>query len=123
MLGKACKHPRCPTVHTEKGSYCVEHQTTIDVKWSYNKPRNLFYGRKAWLVTRANKLGINPICEACSRYPAHDVHHIVRLEDCKPGQEYDLENLEALCKRCHAKHTAKEYQIKKKKGNNANNLQ
>ena len=122
-IGKACKYPRCPVVHTEVSSYCKTHAVEKDMKWSDNKPRNLFYGRKHWLTARAIKLGNSPICQACNRYPSIDVHHIKRLEDCTIQESYDQDNLEALCKRCHAKHTAKEYQIKKKKGINVNDLQ
>ncbi len=109
MIGKACKQPRCPTIHNESGSYCAVHKPA-DTSWSgfrYAK-KNPFYDRKPWLLTRARKLGLNPICEACNRVAATEVHHIVPLMQCVYGQEYALDNLRSMCKPCHAQETARE---------------
>lgn len=123
MIGKACKFPRCFTIHHNDGSYCNAHRTTV-VPWKKYKTKNKFYDTKEWREARALKVASHPICQTCDRKPAMEVHHVVRLEDCSPGQEFDQDNLLSTCRSCHAKESQREGLVKKKakKINKLNNL-
>ena len=65
-----------------------------------------FYGSKAWKRTRNAKLNATPLCEKCQQQgkltAAAEVHHIIPRKEYR-GSAYDLGNLQALCKRCHAR--------------------
>ena len=49
----------------------------------------------------------HPLCEKCGIRFSVDVHHIKPLKE-YPELALDPDNLEALCKRCHAKETRQE---------------
>ena len=64
-----------------------------------------------WRKLRTAFLAKNPLCAECKRAgkvkPATDVDHIVPHH----GDQklfWDVSNLQALCKRCHSRKTAKE---------------
>lgn len=64
-----------------------------------------FYHSKAWRRLRLVILWTHPICQRCSKEPACDVHHVIERER-RPDLQLDPDNLEALCKACHSRHTA-----------------
>ena len=45
-------------------------------------------------------------CRTCGKAGVLEVDHVVRLED--GGPEYDLDNLQALCRGCHVSKTSAE---------------
>jgi len=108
MRRKACARPGCANVHTNRGSYCDEHQRpTIE-----SRP-NAFergYDRK-WRNARARFLRNHPVCECdeCREridpLPADTVDHIVPHK----GDEivfWDRTNWRAMNFRCHSRKTA-----------------
>lgn len=65
-----------------------------------------------WQLLRAKKFRANPICEMCAAAgrvrPTEEVHHIIPVENGKDEAEmtrlaYDYNNLQSLCRECHAK--------------------
>ena len=73
------------------------------------KAAKAFYKRKDWRTTRAAFIATHPLCAECDRngliVAAVDVHHIIdRVVD--PSKTFDWDNLESLCKSCHATITA-----------------
>jgi 5-methylcytosine-specific restriction protein A len=59
-------------------------------------PSRRGYGRE-YLKARARLLAMQPACERCGR-PAEHAHHRVKV---RRGGDHSLDNLEALCTRCH----------------------
>ena len=73
----------------------------------YNKLINSY----AWQKLRHSKFVANPICERCLEVgrvtPTEEVHHIIPVEQGRDETEmrklaYDYNNLQSLCKACHA---------------------
>ena len=69
-----------------------------------------FYSSSAWLKLRNYKRSINPICESCEKLgliiPFHTIDHIKPISE--NGEALSLDNLQTLCKQCHAIKTGKE---------------
>ena len=64
-----------------------------------------------WQLLRKKKFIANPLCEECRKQgrvvPTEEVHHIIPVESGKDEAEmtklaYDYNNLQSLCKACHA---------------------
>lgn len=59
---------------------------------------------------------MNPICAECDRHalvtPGEVVDHVKELKD--GGDPWDVDNLQALCKECHAKKTGEEVKKRRK---------
>lgn len=73
----------------------------------YNKLINSY----AWQKLRHRKFIANPVCELCAAEgratPTEEVHHIIPVENGRDEAEmrrlaYDFDNLQSLCKACHA---------------------
>lgn len=69
-----------------------------------------FYSSSAWLKLRNYKRLLNPLCEHCIKLdiltPYHTIDHIKPISE--GGEPLDLDNLQTLCKQCHAIKTGKE---------------
>lgn len=70
-----------------------------------------------WQQLRHRKFVNNPICEMCASEgrvtPTEEVHHVKPVESGRDEAEmrrlaYDYNNLQSLCKACHARVHAKE---------------
>jgi len=63
------------------------------------------YNTKRWITLRNYKLQLNPLCEVCEAAgkveAATEVHHIHALKDENDDGFYDLDNLQAICTKCH----------------------
>ncbi|MBR1927376.1 MAG: HNH endonuclease [Bacteroidales bacterium] len=72
-----------------------------------------FYQSRKWRSLRALKLERSPLCEECQRKgiftPAQMVDHIVPIN--KGGAPLDMDNLQALCNKCHAAKSARDKSI------------
>lgn len=66
---------------------------------------NRFYAGVPWRKLRLAFLREHPTCDECGKLGrvelATDVHHVRERRD-HPGLALDPDNLQALCKRCHA---------------------
>lgn len=69
-----------------------------------------FYSASAWIKLRNYKRLLNPICEHCIKLdiitPYHTIDHIKPISE--GGEPLNLDNLQTLCKQCHAIKTGKE---------------
>ena len=132
-----CKGTRCPKLVDSKVGYCEEHlreheQKVSDYQKEYKKKNknngrntayykkrssdatendlNKFYGRSNWKKLRSAYIAKSPLCEHCMLLdrvtPASMVDHIVERRD--GGSDYDMDNLQSLCHRCHARKTKAE---------------
>lgn len=106
-----CRYPGCNQLCD--GRYCDVH--TKLTNQSYEKFERGYktgdrYG-KNWQVIRDRYIAQHPICEDCLEFGispprrAEEVHHIRPLSR---GGTHAPENLRALCKPCHSRHTAAE---------------
>jgi 5-methylcytosine-specific restriction protein A len=71
-----------------------------------------------WKRLRATFLVVHPICEHCDRRgvttPARVVNHRIDIRD-RPDLRLNESNLEALCKQCHDRHTARRMNAERKR--------
>ena len=69
-----------------------------------------FYSSKAWRSLRRYKAQISPLCEECERKglvePGREVDHRIAIKD--GGQRLDINNLQNLCRSCHARKSSLE---------------
>lgn len=106
---KPCGYPGCPELIRE-GRYCPAHKTVMGREYNATRDPDFYkrYGRQ-WKKIRALYISKHPLCEECEKagrlVPATEVHHIVPLAE--GGSNAD-ENLQALCKPCHSRHTLAE---------------
>ena len=82
--------------------------------------RHRFYGTAQWQKIRLSQLSRRPLCEECQRNgvftSADTVDHIKPVNQSDPydlqagryGHPTDFENLQSLCRKCHAVKTGKE---------------
>lgn len=72
-----------------------------------------FYNSKAWKdCQRAYKTFRMGICERCGRAEGTEVHHKIMLNESNindPNVSLNFNNLELLCKTCHAQHHNSKY--------------
>ena len=69
-----------------------------------------FYSSSAWIKLRNYKRLLTPLCEQCEKVniltPFHTIDHIKPISE--GGEPLDFDNLQTLCKQCHAIKTGKE---------------
>lgn len=107
-----CSAAGCPAL-VRRGR-CEDHQVRrAESERDYDAERKGARKRgydRTWQGLRLAKLGRNPVCEPCEQRgvttPATEVDHIVPLR--MVGARLDLENLQAICRSCHAKKTQEE---------------
>lgn len=67
-----------------------------------------------WQKLREKYISRNPLCERCRRRgettPAEEVHHVIPIREDR-HERLNPENLEALCRSCHARATRREDQF------------
>ena len=100
-----CTRPGCHNL-TARGA-CTSCAAAEALEYNRNRPqaeRRLFKSAR-WKKLRAHVLRRSPICESCQRVPATDVDHIVPRAQ---GGTHATSNLQALCKACHSRKTARE---------------
>lgn len=106
-----CSHPSCPNLTTDR--YCDKHrkQRYTENNRIAHKTRDAgFYNRAQWKKVRRQQLIREPLCRECMKdnkiTQATVVDHITPRS--KGGADYDDDNLQSLCKRCHDRKTARE---------------
>lgn len=69
-----------------------------------------FYNSQKWRKMRKMYVAENPVCVICEERgfvsAVEEVDHIIPIR--QGGAEYDWNNLQSLCKSCHARKSAKE---------------
>lgn len=99
---KTCLTPGCPGLAPKGKSRCPSCQD----RFGYKKPEyHKMYNNARWDTLRARVLHDEPFCVEC-KHLATVVDHIVPHR----GDQklfYDRNNLQALCKTCHDRKTAR----------------
>lgn len=99
---KVCCVPGCPEFVTAR-SYCDKHAREGRQRTS-KRPSSAARGYDAqWRKIRAEHLAEHPYCISCGA-PATEVDHILPISE---GGTHDYANLQAMCKSCHSRKTAK----------------
>lgn len=119
MIRKLCLAPGCPRYRLEGSSYCEKHQDLQAEKekrkqeflsnlYTHTPSRaDTFYTSTKWKKLSRRILQERPICEICGENYADQVHHIIPVAD-NPELAYDENNLQPICRACHARLTRKE---------------
>jgi len=108
---KPCAYPGCAKLVRPGEKYCEKHrkQKHIEYKERRNdKEVQVIYNTKRWKKVRELALkrdgGLCVMCLKEGRIVKADVvDHIIEIKD--GGDPYDLNNLQSLCNKCHAKKT------------------
>lgn len=106
---RPCRYLGCPNLSDQ--AYCELHRKKVkaDAAREYNqisrdKEAQRFYESPAWKRLRHIKLSRQPLCEQCIKEnrltKADMVDHIVEIRD--GGSPLDIDNLQSLCRSCHA---------------------
>lgn len=111
---RPCRAPGCPNLVRGPGSYCPEHAREVQRRYDAERgsPSRRGYGRN-WRRLRAIVLAEQPLCADPDGVHgdepplATEVDHIVPL---RAGGTNARSNLQALCKSCHSRKTAREDQ-------------
>ncbi|PIE71622.1 MAG: HNH endonuclease [Deltaproteobacteria bacterium] len=102
---KYCAAYPCPNLVPAGETYCHLHKPE-----QASKETVPFYSTSQWQKLRRWYRKRHPFCELCLidglTVPAELVDHIVEIKD--GGSKTDPENLQSLCRRCHAIKTSKE---------------
>ena len=74
---------------------------------------------QAWKNCRRSHLSFHPLCANpfglhSPHVLAADVHHLTEI-GLRPDLAFDPDNLQSVCKRCHAKHSARERALSRRK--------
>lgn len=89
---------------------CPEHARAHERQYRQHYDASTLYGRR-WQRARRVFLAENPLCEDCTKVgrvtPATEVHHRIRHRG-DAAIFWRVESWAAVCKPCHAKHTARE---------------
>ena len=106
-MRKPCGKPGCLKLVDGKVKYCTQHTSAMykqaDIK---RGGKDLFYDSGDWRRCRKIKLYLNPVCEICNQQAATEVDHIVPRKS--GGADFELNNLQSLCKSCHSRKTISE---------------
>tara|TARA_R100000656_G_scaffold32743_1_gene28292 strand:+ start:4057 stop:4392 length:336 start_codon:yes stop_codon:yes gene_type:complete len=72
-----------------------------------------FYNSKRWRSLRNYYLSMNPLCKTCEEAgycePGTDIDHVIPL---RLGGTNNLDNLQTLCRSCHARKSGAEAHVK-----------
>lgn len=128
MNNKPCRARdplQCPAIHGNRNGYCDAHQHLVKQQTNQRykdnaartKSRYGFnpYQTRAWARARAVIIALQKgLCQVCLSegiYKSFDhVDHITPVAQLEPTLEAfcDLDNLQCICKECHAKKTGSE---------------
>jgi 5-methylcytosine-specific restriction protein A len=100
---RRCTAPYCPRPARDRGGLCLEHERERDAQYERHRA---IYTDPRWRELSRYVLDTRPICQACKAAPSTDVDHAIPLA--KGGAPFDEANAVALCRRCHARKTARE---------------
>lgn len=108
-----CCWPGCgATTHSR---YCDKHTKQHRREYdqhraTYNPEHHQFYNGARWRKVRAIQLHKQPLCEHCLENNRVTLANVVdhKTPRSQGGSDYDSNNLQSLCTRCHNSKTAKE---------------
>jgi len=128
-MKKLCLKPGCNRIANPNTGHCDQHYDLYvekeEKRKEYlkgaeayrrkikNRPYIKLYNSAQWRRMSNKKLSDEPICQICEKHLSTAVDHIEpHRGDLKLFFNYN--NLQALCKKCHSKKTAKEQHEKQK---------
>jgi len=112
MVKQFCAAHPCRELVTPPERYCPKHkhQAKPDRTRQEKKETDPFYGTARWQKFRDWYRTQHPLCEKCQAagliVPGELVDHIIELKD--GGAPLDEDNVQTLCRTCHAGKTADE---------------
>lgn len=107
---KACAHPGCPNVHSNRGSFCDAHARPTTYQETDRKPANERGYDRQWRKARAAFLRDHPYCQcedcrnSLNPRPADTVDHIVPHRG-DATLFWDRNNWMPMNRRCHSRKT------------------
>lgn len=106
---RPCAVPGCPNFACKGGARCAEHDRLQPRRIA--RESDALYKTGAWRALRTQQLRRAPLCAECLRagkiVPATEVDHITPHKG-DVNLFFDAKNLQSLCKKCHARKTARE---------------
>jgi 5-methylcytosine-specific restriction protein A len=101
-LKRPCNHPGCPALTDNR--YCDQHRKQEMRRYDQDRGTRQERGYTAqWLKVREIYLRRHPLCERCEDAGrvevAAMVHHKQAIR--QGGAVLNMENLQAVCRRCH----------------------
>ena len=106
MIKKFCAAHPCPNLVGKGERFCPEHQQQETVA-AGKKITDPFYSTARWQRFRKWYRAQHPLCEKCGGV-GHLVDHIKEIKD--GGALLDENNVQTLCRKCHAGKTMAERQ-------------
>lgn len=110
-IAKSCRKAGCGGLSRDRHGYCPNHADLAS--WgSYQKENpNRIYQTKRWRYTRIKVIQRDRgLCQECLK--SGRVSEGTHVDHVKPvsqgGDEWSMNNLQLLCKKCHEKKTARE---------------
>jgi 5-methylcytosine-specific restriction protein A len=104
---RPCVEQGCPRLAINGASRCKEHykeQTKKRFRMIKKNPDIAkLYNSRLWRNLRYNKLYQDPLCIECGK-EANEVDHIMKHRGDRT-LFYDWDNLQSMCKACHARKT------------------
>lgn len=105
MPESPCREPLCPEFADIRGR-CAKHAKQYVQASKQRTKGRAIYNSKRWAVLRRKVLLRDRYtCQHCGRF-GNNVDHAVPVA--QGGLEWDTDNLQALCRSCHSRKTAKE---------------
>jgi 5-methylcytosine-specific restriction protein A len=109
-----CNHAGCTEL--VDGAYCVAHnvERVRGQRSAYDKNRPAYYAwydSARWIMLRKKMLAVYPFCVNCSQEGRTELAKIIDHIMPHKGDSrlfWNVENLQCLCKHCHAVKTSKE---------------
>lgn len=114
---KPCGRVACGALVRPRERYCADHAyllkqwNTKPIEQHMRDESGKIYHKPRWKKLRHAVMNRDKwVCQECRKQgrwtTAHAVDHITPLAE--GGSEWDTENLQALCRSCHARKTARE---------------
>lgn len=108
-LKTVCRYPGCSK--STRNTWCEEHARESSRPRNVQRPTAHARGYDhAWRRIRNRYIKANPFCEVCDRERNKivmrnlEVDHVIPIEQ-RPDLRLDWNNLQTLCRKCHARKT------------------
>lgn len=106
---KKCQSKNCERLVVGYSKYCPKHLVMNSSKNKKQYPHHILYHNQKWKKLREKKLSQNPLCEVCFK-TGEEVDHILNHKG-NVVLFFEFENLQTLCKKCHARKSMMETKI------------
>ena len=121
-IKRLCCHAGCHRFRLPDSKYCEVHREADEAERERQKQEYLqkkyqhrpsryseLYNTMEWRLMRAEYLKDHPFCECCGTTENLQVHHKYPegVDYSSPEMFFNVNALETLCRRCHAKETSR----------------